>query len=536
MNSPRSFLGVVIVLFASPVLCVFAAQPLGIYGVARDCEGKPIAGIDILLSAAKDPSLQRQIKSGPLGEYRFGDLAAGGYTITANLASCKPGAPIVVDLAASSDGIEADLTLVRGSTPPGDGKTPLSNPPLEFESSGIRGMIDQGGYSASSNGAAENLLTGIAQIKAQPNVGTSTVKDWPCSLEPELLKTAAEHPDQVETNRRAGDYYAAHDQPAKAIPFFKQALSIDPADYGATRGLAVSWLQSGDFENARKLLISFTQYHPSAEMHQLLARAYQGSGLFREAAAECRVANRAQPSEENLFGAGYEFILAGSLSDALAELQLGMERYPRSISIQIGASTAEFLQGKTSEALRSLLRAADIDPADPRPYPFIDSASSSSAERALQVQECFKRYLDRDPASAAANYYYAKSLLAQGVPDTVHVETLLKRAIQLDPSLASAHLQLADLYAQRNNDHDAIVEYQTAIRLAPERGEAHYRLARALKRAGKDDESAREMKVFLSQKWHIDADPKIHLDRLMSTIGQAESRSNPDVRCPAPSR
>src|SRR3954463_3538500 len=52
-----------------------------------------------------------------------------------------------------------------------------------------------------------------------------------------------------------------------------------------------------------------------------------------------------------------------------------------------------------------------------------------------------------------------------------------KKAIDLDPSSAHAHDNLATVYAEKKLFRDALVEYLTAIRLEPDSATAHYNLA-----------------------------------------------------------
>jgi tetratricopeptide (TPR) repeat protein len=249
------------------------------------------------------------------------------------------------------------------------------------------------------------------------------------------------------------------------------------------------------------MLSELTQQHKDPELHQLLAKAEEGSGIFAQAAKEYQLAADGNPSEENLFSVGYELILAGSPAEAAESFQLGLKRYPRSITLLIGAGAAEFLQGKAPEGLQSFLLAVEIDPADPRPYPFLVSASGVSGADSERVRASCKRFLEAAPDNPQANYFYALSLWntrSQAVPawDPGRVEALLKRAIQLNPDFAKAYFQLAELYSERSDFPGAIQEYQSALRLDPELNAAHYRLASAYRHTGRMQQSSKEMQLF----------------------------------------
>ena len=71
---------------------------------------------------------------------------------------------------------------------------------------------------------------------------------------------------------------------------------------------------------------------------------------------------------------------------------------------------------------------------------------------------------------------------------SARVESLLQKAVQLDPKLSAAYLQLGILYSQREDFSRAISAYQKAIEVSPELDETleetHYRLAQAYQRTG----------------------------------------------------
>jgi tetratricopeptide (TPR) repeat protein len=514
-----------------------AADRGAISGIVRDEAGKPLGGVRITLTATQGAQTAFQTSTSPSGEYRFTGLASGEYKLSASLADYSFAAPLMVRIATADVAAAADLILTRDSSASSSVAEPAHSP-VQFEAAGIRGLIDPGGYSASTDGAASGLLRGIADIRrTDRSFSISAAKEWPCNLEPELRRAVAEQPDQADANRRLGQFYVAHEQPAKAIPLLKRALQIDSGDYAASRQLAVALLQSGDFESARKTLTSPAEQHSDPELHQLLARADEGSGMFLQAAQEYRSANDEEPSEESLFGMGYELILAGSVADGIAAFETGVREYPRSIPLRIGAGTALFLSGKTSAGLHLLLDATDIDPDDPRPYSFLAGASAASNEESDRVRSSFKRFLDHNPGSANANYYFALALLRAPSPDgTDRIEALLKRAVQIDPNLAQAHLQLGEIYAQRDDYEDAVPEFEAAVRLDQNLGEAHYRLSMAYRHTGRTQQAAREMEIFrLSKAGDAGGSGAqgIDLSQFISVMGDPNQHIAQETECPA---
>jgi tetratricopeptide (TPR) repeat protein len=76
------------------------------------------------------------------------------------------------------------------------------------------------------------------------------------------------------------------------------------------------------------------------------------------------------------------------------------------------------------------------------------------------------------------------------------VEALLRQAVTLDPRLVKAFLELGILLSEERRYTEAIPELQRAIALEPGLAQAHYRLAQAYQRTGRQDLAAKEMEIF----------------------------------------
>lgn len=474
-----------------------------ISGFVRTGQGAPLADAPVKLTDQQShTSLTR---SGAAGEYRFEGLASGAYSLTVEWNGRTAAASAVVPNVKPASPVKVDLILIESQAAATSESAPTTSQHPQFQASGIRGLIDPGGYSASAGAAATGVVKGMADLKrTDRSFVSSTAKDWPCDLEPGLRKALETNPDQAEANRRFGEFYVAHNQPGKAMPLLKRALQLGGANDDTSRYVAIALLQSGQFEDARRLITTLAERHNEPKLHQLLARTDEGTGNFVAASEQYRIANRAQPGEENLFGVGYELLLAGSREDAVLAFQIGAKQYPDSISMRLGVGAGQFLMGHTSEAVHIFLETTDLAPSDPRTYPFLAAVSGISQDENERVRSSFQRYLELAPNDAAANCFYALSLSRTNAADTAvaggRIESLLKRAIQLDPNMVEAHLQLANLYLHREKFENAVGEYQVALRLAPDSSEAHYRLATAYRRSGHGHQAGEEMKKFEQAK------------------------------------
>jgi tetratricopeptide (TPR) repeat protein len=142
-----------------------------------------------------------------------------------------------------------------------------------------------------------------------------------------------------------------------------------------------------------------------------------------------------------------------------------------------------------------------LDPSDARCYLFLSRAYDSSPSQAEDVIQRFRRYAGLQPGNGKALYYYAMSLwkgkrAEDPDLDLNQIGSLLKKSVILDPKLAEAHLQLANLFSAQNKYADAIPEYVRARELNPDLADAYYRLGQAYVRTGQKDRAQEEFQVY----------------------------------------
>lgn len=150
---------------------------------------------------------------------------------------------------------------------------------------------------------------------------------------------------------------------------------------------------------------------------------------------------------------------------------------------------------------KSLLRAADLNPAEPNCYFFLSKAYDSSPSQADEVTQRFRRFAELQPNNARALYYYAMSLwkgrrTQDPSLDLHQIESLLTKSLALDPKLAEAHLQLGNLYSDQNKYPEAIPQYKRALELNSDLADAYYRLGQAYVRTGEKDRAQEQFQVY----------------------------------------
>src|SRR5205807_5121910 len=148
----------------------------------------------------------------------------------------------------------------------------------------------------------------------------------------------------------------------------------------------------------------------TSELHNLLGVVEEKDEKFVAAANEFETAAHLDPSESNLFDWGSELLLHRTLDPAIEVFRQAAQRYRGSPRVAIGLGVALYSRGNYDDAVKSLLRAADLNPADPGCYLFLSKAYDSSPGQAGDVIQRFRRFAELQPSNARALYYYAMSL------------------------------------------------------------------------------------------------------------------------------
>ena len=337
---------------------------------------------------------------------------------------------------------------------------------------------------------------------ARTNFGTNLVRLGKTELaEQQFRKAIALAPEDYEANHNLGELYARLNRVSEALPYLEHAQRIDRTSYDNGYDLALAYLLSGRLADARQLIDSLIGGKNTAELHNLLGQVEEKDGNFVAAANQFEQAAHMDPSEGNIFDWGSELLLHRTLEPAIEVFEQGSKLHPDSPRMAIGLGMALYSLGKYDDAVKSLLRAADLDPSDPRGYPFLSRAFDSSPSQAQEVIERFRRFAEIAPKNARAVYYYAMSLWkgkrAQDPnQDLTQIEALLKKSIALDPSLTEAHLQLANLYSDQKRYSEAVPEYLEARKLNPDLADVHYRLAQAYVRLEEKDKAQSEFEAY----------------------------------------
>ena len=496
------------------------AGKAGLQGFVRDLHGHPVAAATVYLQA-KAGTQTLTTRTDSEGAYRFPGIRQGIYTLRAEMSGYRDAifGPCVLRQEETKN---IDLTLESQKASGSSSDKPEFFDEPEFTVAGVTEAMNPGGH-GSDTSTTEALTKETASLPvtaSNPGAASSRrVSVSPSSsaaAEESLRKLANQEPRNFYANHRLGTLLVDSGKPGEALPYLERAARIDPGNYENSYELALACASAGQYERsrtgARTLLTGQEKaaqegsQEREAELHQLLGEVEEKLGNPLEAVREYQRAAELDPSEPNLFDWGADLLLHRAIEPAIEVFTKGNRLFPRSVRMLVGLGVAWYARGAYDLAAQRLCEASDLNPDDTTAYLFMGKMQSIVITQSTCMAERLGRFATLQPDNPLANYYYALSLSRRDTAqDAIHlaqVESLLEKAVHLDPKLGAAYLQLGILAADREDFANAIVDYQKAIVANPEIEQAHYRLAEAYRRTGESSRAQAELQVYeqLSRK------------------------------------
>ena len=424
-------------------------------GTIRDSNGKPVAGAAVYLETKdNDASLIPIAHTEADGTYRCSPVREGLYTLRSKAAGFIDAAfgPFAIDKAETK---KIDLTLApETSRSTGLAEAPQFYDEPQFTVAGVTDTTSLGGHG--STATARNTESLTRDI-------TSLTKETP--------------------------------SPKSA------SGAVNPTDYADSLVLARAYADSGNYNHARSTLLDVLAKHDQADAHHLLADVEEKLNHPLEAVHHYQRAAEIDPSEPNLFDWGAELLVHHASEPAAEVFTKGNHLFPKSARMLIGLGVAWNARGASDKAAQYLCDASDLNPNDPDPYLFLGRLQQTWTAPSEASARRLARFARLQPENALADYYYAVSVWKRrkGTDDSAsftETESLLQKAIRLDPKLGLAHLQLGILYSERKDFPKAIAVYQKAIDVSPDLEESHYRIAQAYRQVGETAKAQQETQLY----------------------------------------
>jgi tetratricopeptide (TPR) repeat protein len=417
-----------------------------IEGTIRDTAGKPVADATVILEE-KHNAKKFEAKTSADGNFVFTIGQAGTFTVVARKTGFSDS---VADALVLSLGEKKRVELV------------LQAPPS---------------FTASP---------GTIEFKDEPSFTVAGVTDW------SNLGLHGSAASSKTSESLARETSALKSSEPEAVPAGGSSKRYETA---------LAYRDKGDFSAARQEVRKALAVADDAEGHRLLGELDERLNEPLEAVREYEHAARMDPTEQNYFEWGTELLLHKAAEPAVEVFTRGSSAHPKSARMRTGLGAALYARGSWEEAARSLCAASDLQPADPAPYLFLGKIEKTSPSPLSCSEEKLARFAQEQPGNALANFYYAISVWKRkkGSEDPAgrkQAETLLEKAVAIDPKLDEAYLQLGMLHSARRDFGQAIRDYKKATDVNPRLGEAHRELGLIYQRTGDNAKAQQEFAAY----------------------------------------
>jgi tetratricopeptide (TPR) repeat protein len=288
-----------------------------------------------------------------------------------------------------------------------------------------------------------------------------------------------------------------------AISHFEETLQLEPKSASAIYNLALAHKGARNPQAAIQLLEATVEEQPNAELYNLLASLEEDAGRYVEAVRHYqRAVELDSTKEQYLFDLGAEYLLHLTFDAAVEAFRLGSRKFPSSARLYVGRGLAQFALRQYADAADAFLSALEADPSSPDAFlAWNDMPQFVVAAEWPKIRFRLQRLAERYPENFHVVFCYGAALLHQamsssGADGLDAAQSLLEKAVHLNPRLAMAHFELGSLYAERKQHSNAIASFREAIRLDSNSEMAHYKLAQIYRDLNELELAEQELSLY----------------------------------------
>lgn len=331
------------------------------------------------------------------------------------------------------------------------------------------------------------------------------------------------HPADAEPYAHLGFLEALQGHYKQAVPFYRRALALNSAMPGLRLNLGLALFKSGELKGAIQTFIPLLKSEPASSpeaqrVTALLGIAHYGVGEFTAAIPYLKTAAANDP--QNL---QFRLLLAHSCLSS-RQFQCVLDTYHEILTLNAESAEADMLAGEAMDeihnpggAIEQFRAAVKADPKEPNVHFGLGYLLWTQNQFEEAARE-FQAELANVPDNAQALVFLADADMqtnraAEALP-------FIQKALQIDPRIGRAHLDLGILYADGGRNTDAIRELREAARLTPEDANPHWRLARIYQSMGNKTQATLEFEK--TRNLH-----KAENDTIMSQLKAAQDKGKP---------
>jgi tetratricopeptide (TPR) repeat protein len=384
-------------------------------------------------------------------------------------------------------------------TPTPSSGTPQFYDEPQFTVAGVADTTNLGGHGSDAVIRTKEALAKETVSLSKPTSGDLSATSS-AAAEKTLRDAVGHDPASFEANHQLGKLLADNGKTRDAILYLEHAAQLNPSDYDNAYELAVAYANAGKYDDSRTRARALLTRQDRAELHHLLGDVEEKAGNPLEAVREYQRAAEMNPSESHLFDWGAELLAHRAADPAIEVFAKGNRLFPRSVRMLVALGVSWYARGSYGQSVQCLFDASDLNPSNPTPYLFLGKMQNAEIVQPEGFVQRLGRFARLQPENALANYYYAVALwkTRKGSDSTTpaQVESLLNKAILLDPKLGGAYLLLGILYSDRGDFPKAIAAYQQASKADSQMDESHYRVAQIYRRRGEKAKALQELQFY----------------------------------------
>lgn len=377
------------------------------------------------------------------------------------------------------------------------------------------------------------LCTGKGAGTAQTSGGRTLVPSSPQAQFGGIQNASASIDAHAEDELKEGTALTRKGNFTEAIPHLLAAQGKVANEYAAGFNLALCYVGTGAFSKAISVLSDLRrQGHENADVENLLAQAYIGSGQPNEALSSLEKAAAISPQNEKL----YLFVADACVQYqnpalALKVVAIGLRNLPESPRLHyergvLLSQLDEFDRAKKDFALvRKVAAGTEIGYVSAAEESLLDGNVPDAIQNA---RDGMAKGFQGSILLTILGEALLRSGASPGEPEFSEAQAALEKAVSEAPNDPSAQLALGRLYLAAGRAPDAIIHLEKVRQLQPERLAVYSNLAKAYRRSG--DEKAAQQALATLEKLNLAHAEQIRNapgDRKMGYGGESAGEETP---------
>ena len=335
-----------------------------------------------------------------------------------------------------------------------------------------------------STGDVDGLLRKAIAEQQQGDV-KSAIDDY--------RKVLAVRPGMAEARANLGAALADAGDLDGAIAEDSRALANAPDKTAVRMNLALAYYKKGDWQNARS---AFAEVH-AARPGDLNAAMLLGYSEVKLGQPNAAVILLTPLEAEHASNMDFEYVLAdaliedGRLDQGLPRMEKSA-RATRSVDAFVIAGSARLHRREFKEGEADLDEAAKLDPNFPGLQTLVGQAHDALGDTD-GARPAFEAALRQDSRDFMANLYLGTMLLKDR--DLDHARPMLELAVQLQPHMPQARLQLAKLNSMTGKYDEAAATFEDLEKGDPNWLDPHIELAALYYKLHRPEDGQRERDI-----------------------------------------